>query len=84
MSHKITVTFKSPDARDDALSEELHKFKQGLKDQLEAGEIDAYELKDLVEARREELYEALSRWIDGDYLRVEFDLENHTAQVLVR
>ena len=63
---KVSVTFKTPDAVNEAVEEAL----QGATDQF-------------VETRATELKRKLSKWINyGEYVTIEFDLEDSTATVL--
>lgn len=75
---KITITLKDPDgvidSINDCLKDEVRSI-EGLSDD---------EKEDLIETRREEVNEKLSKFIEyGEYVTIEFDTELLTARVLL-
>lgn len=73
---KITITFKDPDGVFDRIRDQVVDEVEGMEG------LSKIEKEDLIEARTDELNEKLSKWIQyGEYLDVEFDLENMTAKV---
>lgn len=77
---KIQVTFKDPDAFYEPLKD---KVKELLKDNPLTKYIeDTSEVEDEI---YQKLLDKLSPWVEwGEYLNVEFDLENGTATVVKR
>lgn len=65
---KIRITFKNPDAIDDAIDETV--------DWLQLPVEEEHEIKEKIKTQ-------LSKWISyGEYVNLEFDLDNETAIVL--
>lgn len=73
---KFKITFKDPDAVEDCIYEEIRQQVNELK--LSDAEADA-----VCEVRIAETEKKLASWLKyGEYITVEFDLENMTATVL--
>lgn len=73
---KIKITFKDPDAVPNCLYDKVRKQVDELK--LSDAETDA-----VCEIRMNEIEKRLAAWLKyGEYITVEFDLENMTATVL--
>lgn len=73
---KFRVTMKDPDGVGDAIKEAARRSVAGMK-------LDADELEQLEETRREKIDEQLRKWFEySEYLKVDIDLEAGTATVV--
>jgi len=73
---KIEITLKDPDGFYEAIREAAEKQVALING------ISEYEAETLIENRHESISEYLSRWVEyGEYVTIEFDLDNATATV---
>ena len=74
---KVKITMKNPDCVSDAIDEAAKESVEpvtGLSDS---------EKEDLIETRKEEIGEAISKWVEyAEYITVEIDTEAGTAIVI--
>lgn len=72
---KLTITFKDPDGVSEAvINEVLATIPDGL---------DEEERDDLISSRVTKINSKLDQWLEfGEYITIEFDLENRTARIL--
>lgn len=74
---KIAITFKSPDAVYDAVSEAATEFVDNIEADLDSAQIEA-----LRDSQIEKHMEALKPWVEyGECVTVEFDLDAESAEV---
>jgi hypothetical protein len=72
----ISITFKTPDAVDDVVDDEVFNLVSDMNIQ------DEDEAREIEEAKRVELKEFLGQWIThGELITIEFDTEKSTAIV---
>jgi hypothetical protein len=72
----LKMTFKDPDGVYDCL-------RDYVTDEVKSITQDEDEQEMLIDKRMEKYKDKLKKWIDcGEYLEVEFDLENMTAKVM--
>ncbi len=75
---KFQITFKDPDGFADGLDEAVDASLNDVRDQLSEDELD-----EVRESRREEMVEAVQRFVEyEEYLTVEFDTDKGTAKVV--
>jgi len=73
---KLQITLKDPDGFYEAIREAAEKQVAEIKG------ISEDEAETLIENRHESIAEYLKRWVEyGEYITIEFDLENSTATV---
>lgn len=76
---KVRVGFKTPDAAEEAVRDEL----RGEVERIEG--LDADERQDLLDVRVESELEKLNRWIEYDeWIEIDFDTAAGTATVVER
>jgi hypothetical protein len=77
---KVQVTFKTPDAVEQALDDEI-KSDIGWCNEVEG--LPWIAMEEAYEDRLEEAKGIISKWVEyGEYVTIEFDTETKTAKVL--